>query len=92
MIKYSESQRREGLRVRFENMAKHPPPEIPVERENGFLVMFLNDIWTIVNLKPVGKITQWESVFNGQVYKECSGMNCVYKHVAFLNPPARNFE
>jgi len=88
--KYNDYDRDKANEVRFSNiMAQEYEPRF--DRESGFVVMYLNSRWTIVDLEPVRNITQWKSTVNGVLFKESAGMNKVYRELARLNPPARNF-
>lgn len=54
--------------------------------------MELNGKTTIVDLKPCGtNITQWKVFINGILFSGKCGMNQVYRELARINPPARNF-
>lgn len=89
-MKYNDYQRKLANESRFRNILDLPPPEYKVERHNGFTVMYLNGIWTIVNLKPAGTIEQWQAVVNGKLLDDDPvSMTKVYSELARLNPPAR---
>ncbi len=63
----------------------------PQARNPGFLVMQQNGVWTFANWTPAGTIEQWRVKFNSELFSEKCGMNQVYRELARLNPPARNF-
>ena len=90
--KYSQKQAENGVKVRLSNILSLPPPEYKTERCNGFNIMYLNGIWTVINLKPLGTIEQWEATVNGILLdKDPVSMTKVYREIARLNPPARHF-
>ena len=88
--KYTDYNRKKSQEARFKNMLSverdYPPP-----RPDGELYLRLNGKETYIYLEPAGNIAQWKSTINGVLFMECAGMHHVYRELAFINPPARNF-
>jgi len=91
-MKYSDSQRKEAVRSRLQSIVDSPPPDYPEPRKKSYMAMNVNSIKTTVILEPYRcNITQWVVTINGKKITKPMGMNRVYRELAKLNPPARNF-
>ena len=90
-MKYTDQQRAKAVKIRLANIMKKPAPDYPEPRKPGKIVIEINGIKTIVDLKPHPRhIAQWVVTINGKIWKRKAGMNKVWREIARLNPPARN--
>jgi len=79
------------VNARLRHIMERPQPDYPVDRANGSIFMDINGVETIVELRPAKNITQWYVTINGLKLTKPMGMNHIYRELARLNPPARNF-
>lgn len=92
MAKYTDQQRKLAVKSRLQKIMDGPRPSYPEPRKTGKILIDLNGRKTEVDLAPIdGHIAQWIVTINGKKYKEPMGMTAVYKELARLNPPARNY-
>jgi hypothetical protein len=92
MAKYTDQQRILAVKSRLKKIMDGPRPDCPEPRKPGKISMELNGRKTEVDLLPIGShVAQWSVTINGKKYQEPMGMTAVYKEIARLNPPARNF-
>ena len=91
-VEYSDKQREAAIRNRLKNIIDQPKPDYPEQRKPGYITTKINGIKVIVLLEPYAKnVTQWKVTINGELFSKHCGMNQVYRELARLNPPARNF-
>lgn len=91
-MKYTDKQREAAVLARLENIMGHPRQDYQEPRKPGYITTKINGVKVVVLLEPHKKnITQWKVTINGELFSEKCGMNQVYRELARLNPPARNY-
>ena len=63
MRKYSDHDRELANRARFAKMLLIPPEPRPLDRVPGYIVHFVNNKFTVVDLLPAGYCNQHKAVF-----------------------------
>jgi hypothetical protein len=83
---------RNANRYRFNKIIDMQSETPRCNRKNGFIISYINGVWTIINLEPNHRnIRQWRAKVNGEYLEGKRGLGDICKELVHLNPPMRNF-
>ena len=91
--KYNDYDRKVANDVRFANiLAREPRPTI-LDRIPGYIIHFVNNKFTVVDLQPEGYCNQHRAIFQNGI-EIVSGMDGIHAKIREIMPPLmswRNF-
>ena len=83
---YTERDRELANQARFANILERPVQPRPADRVPGYIIHFVNGIYTVVNLEPEGYCCQHRAILpNGDSI--LSGMDGIHAKIREIMPP-----
>ena len=93
MRKYNDYNREVANKVRFANILKLPLEPRPLDRVPGYIIHFVNNKFTVIDLQPEGYCNQHRAIFPNGI-EIVSGMDGIHEKIREIMPPLmswRNF-
>ena len=86
MRKYDDNDRDLANQVRFANILARELEPRPLDRVPGYIIHFVNNKFTVVDLKPEGYCNQHRAIFKNGI-EIVSGMDGIHAKIREIMPP-----
>lgn len=84
--KFTHDQALAGVEAKLRKLVNMPPPDYPLDRVPGYIIHFVNGIYTVVNLEPEGYCSQHRATFHDNS-SILSGMDGIHAEIRRVMPP-----